>query len=192
MYQGGLIILFTVLFSNCVCQLESRYAEDETINVNKPASTRGLFGKNWRRQVFGTTNTKLSEVTNVTAASTNAIGANSNTEISGTREGKCTIISNRFISVHVANWYVLLVFSLFTVVKFANDECATLTSTENGTCFSSSECLARGGVASGSCAGGYGVCCTCLFKLYIYNNNETKSSNFFCSFFYLRPNHVPE
>ena len=35
------------------------------------------------------------------------------------------------------------IFSLFTVVKFANDDCTTLTN-DNGTCYSSNECLARG------------------------------------------------
>ena len=31
---------------------------------------------------------------------------------------------------------------------------------ESGTCYRSFECAERGGSSSGSCAGGFGVCCT--------------------------------
>jgi len=49
-------------------------------------------------------------------------------------------------------------FSVFNVVTFPNSVCAA-TSGYNGTCFSSSECTAKGGTASGSCASSFGVCC---------------------------------
>lgn len=52
------------------------------------------------------------------------------------------------------------VLSLFTVVKFQNQGCAA-SSGDNGTCLTGSECQDRGGVASGTCANGYGVCCLC-------------------------------
>jgi len=57
------------------------------------------------------------------------------------------------------------VFSLFNIVNFENEPCSsTLTtstgSNRNGTCFTSSECSDKGGNSKGSCAAGFGVCCT--------------------------------
>jgi len=49
--------------------------------------------------------------------------------------------------------------SVFTVVKFPNDVCISGTSGRNGTCYTNSECSAKGGAASGSCASSFGVCC---------------------------------
>jgi len=49
--------------------------------------------------------------------------------------------------------------SIFTVVKFPNTACSSSTSGRNGTCYTSSECTAKGGSTSGSCASGFGVCC---------------------------------
>jgi len=49
--------------------------------------------------------------------------------------------------------------SVFTVVKFPNDVCLSATSGRNGTCYTSSECNAKGGASSGSCASSFGVCC---------------------------------
>jgi len=49
-------------------------------------------------------------------------------------------------------------FSVFNVVTFPNSVCAA-SSGYNGTCYSSSECSAKGGTASGSCASSFGVCC---------------------------------
>jgi len=49
-------------------------------------------------------------------------------------------------------------FSVFNIVKFANDACAGSDS-KNGTCYTEAECSDKGGKASGSCAEGYGVCC---------------------------------
>ncbi|XP_025075050.1 uncharacterized protein LOC105430978 isoform X2 [Pogonomyrmex barbatus] len=49
-------------------------------------------------------------------------------------------------------------FSLFTLVKFENNICGGLNG-ENGTCVAAAECAQRGGISSGICANGYGVCC---------------------------------
>merc|ERR1719220_1583251 len=49
-------------------------------------------------------------------------------------------------------------FSVFNVVTFPNSVCAA-NSGYNGTCYSSSECTAKGGTASGTCASSFGVCC---------------------------------
>ncbi|KAK6629389.1 hypothetical protein RUM43_003206 [Polyplax serrata] len=51
--------------------------------------------------------------------------------------------------------------SLFTLVEFRNQGCAA-SSGDNGTCLTSAECNERGGVASGPCAKGFGVCCVFL------------------------------
>ena len=48
------------------------------------------------------------------------------------------------------------------MVRFKNNACTgSDASSSNGTCYSSEECSIRGGSSVGSCAGGYGVCCTC-------------------------------
>jgi len=51
---------------------------------------------------------------------------------------------------------------LFNVVKFPNDVCSALVNSAyiNGTCHTSDECKKLGGTESGSCAGGFGVCCS--------------------------------
>jgi len=52
------------------------------------------------------------------------------------------------------------VFSLFSIVQFPNEACASTSGTySNGTCFTSSECQSKGGSAQGNCAAGFGVCC---------------------------------
>jgi len=49
---------------------------------------------------------------------------------------------------------------IFNIVKFPNDVCETdSTATPSGTCFTAEECTDKGGIASGTCADGYGVCC---------------------------------
>ncbi|XP_068082170.1 uncharacterized protein [Anabrus simplex] len=48
--------------------------------------------------------------------------------------------------------------NLFTVIQFPNQGCAA-SSGDNGTCLTAAECTERGGIASGPCANGYGVCC---------------------------------
>ena len=58
-------------------------------------------------------------------------------------------------------------FNIFSIVQFKNNGCTstmTLASGNgnlfrNGTCFTSAECNEKGGASSGSCAGGFGVCC---------------------------------
>merc|ERR1711910_165304 len=47
----------------------------------------------------------------------------------------------------------------FQIIKFPNDPC-DVSSTKNGTCYTSEECSDKGGTSIGSCAEGYGVCCT--------------------------------
>jgi len=48
---------------------------------------------------------------------------------------------------------------VFSIVKFPNLSCTGSTS-YNGTCYTSEECMAKGGTSSGQCASGFGVCCT--------------------------------
>merc|ERR1712156_889214 len=47
---------------------------------------------------------------------------------------------------------------IFQVVKFPNDVCAG--SSYNGTCYTAEECSSKSGTNDGSCASGFGVCCT--------------------------------
>jgi hypothetical protein len=61
------------------------------------------------------------------------------------------------------------VLSLFTIVQFQNQGCAA-SSGDNGTCLTTSECSDRGGVASGPCANGYGVCCVCKLSPFTYGS----------------------
>merc|ERR1719361_2932622 len=49
--------------------------------------------------------------------------------------------------------------STFQIVRFPNDVCVSST-TRNGTCYTSAECSDKGGTSGGSCADGFGVCCT--------------------------------
>merc|ERR1719367_510544 len=48
--------------------------------------------------------------------------------------------------------------SLFNIVTFPNAPCDA--DTKNGTCYTAEECSQKGGSNDGSCASGYGVCCT--------------------------------
>ncbi|XP_059079183.1 uncharacterized protein LOC131877512 isoform X2 [Tigriopus californicus] len=52
---------------------------------------------------------------------------------------------------------------LFKVITFPNDPCGT-GGARNGTCYTKEECQAKGGSFSGSCASGFGVCCTFQLK----------------------------
>ena len=47
--------------------------------------------------------------------------------------------------------------------RFPNAPCGGSTS-KNGTCYTTEECSSKGGTNEGSCASGYGVCCTCKFE----------------------------
>merc|ERR1712141_489720 len=49
--------------------------------------------------------------------------------------------------------------STFQIVRFPNDVCVGSNS-RNGTCYTSAECSDKSGTSSGSCADGFGVCCT--------------------------------
>lgn len=48
--------------------------------------------------------------------------------------------------------------SVFQIVQFKNEACSA-TDGNTGTCFTAAECTSKGGVATGSCASGFGVCC---------------------------------
>lgn len=48
---------------------------------------------------------------------------------------------------------------IFNVVRFPNEVCDG-SNDQQGTCYTTEECEDRGGESSGSCAEGYGVCCT--------------------------------
>ena len=50
---------------------------------------------------------------------------------------------------------MISVFSLFSIVTFPNQGCASQdSSARNGTCYTSSECQNKGGTSSGNCAAG--------------------------------------
>lgn len=49
--------------------------------------------------------------------------------------------------------------SVFQVVRFPNIGCVG-SSSLNGTCYTASECSNKAGTSAGSCASGFGVCCT--------------------------------
>ncbi|CAB4066347.1 unnamed protein product [Lepeophtheirus salmonis] len=52
---------------------------------------------------------------------------------------------------------------LFNIIRFSNDECETLSSTDaarrQGVCMRTNECETQRGEADGGCAAGFGVCC---------------------------------
>ena len=50
--------------------------------------------------------------------------------------------------------------NVFNIVKFPNEGCNSSISNVYGVCYTSSECSTYGGTSSGSCASGFGVCCT--------------------------------
>merc|ERR1711983_295022 len=49
--------------------------------------------------------------------------------------------------------------STFQIVRFPNDPCVG-SNARNGTCYTSQECSDKSGTSAGSCADGFGVCCT--------------------------------
>lgn len=49
--------------------------------------------------------------------------------------------------------------NLFSVIRFSNTPCSTRLGI-NGTCYTEKQCSEREGIAQGTCAGGFGVCCT--------------------------------
>ncbi|XP_018013361.1 uncharacterized protein LOC108670404 [Hyalella azteca] len=61
----------------------------------------------------------------------------------------------------------------FTFISVAADECTTLSTTvTTGVCQAASSCPQLGGTASGTCAGGFGVCC-----LFTQTCGETTTRN---------------
>ena len=60
---------------------------------------------------------------------------------------------------------VAVFFSIFQLVRFQNGACDTTETGVEGTCFTPSECTAKGGTASGTCASSFGMCCTCKYFL---------------------------
>jgi len=65
--------------------------------------------------------------------------------------------------------------STFQVVRFPNDGCKGSNS-RNGTCYTSQECSNKGGTSSGSCADGFGVCCTFLISTCGSSTSENLTS----------------
>merc|ERR1739844_739358 len=69
-------------------------------------------------------------------------------------------------------------FSLFSVVQFANLQCTAATMTDMlGVCHTSEECDDKGGVVSGNCASGFGVCCVVTVDLAVTGGTATVSHN---------------
>ena len=66
-----------------------------------------------------------------------------------------TPVHFRLLLDHLSDTYVLN-------IKFQNDVCNTETAM-NGTCYTAEECSDRDGVATGTCADGFGVCCVSKF-----------------------------
>ena len=50
--------------------------------------------------------------------------------------------------------------NVFNIVKFPNEACNSSISNVYGVCYTAVECSSLGGTSSGSCASGFGVCCT--------------------------------
>ena len=50
--------------------------------------------------------------------------------------------------------------NVFQIVNFPNAGCNSSSTDTYGVCYTSTECSNLGGTAAGSCAGGFGVCCT--------------------------------
>jgi len=71
----------------------------------------------------------------------------------------CSGILASCLAHNVSNSRAPKQLSVFTVVKFPNEVCLSSTSGRNGTCYTQSECAAKGGSSSGSCASSFGVCC---------------------------------
>ncbi len=76
-----------------------------------------------------------------------------------TRDKRCKCIlifksGHKTVPTLIAHFSV---FSLFSIVTFKNDGCASSSgssTTRNGTCYTATECSNKGGTASGNCASG--------------------------------------
>jgi len=62
--------------------------------------------------------------------------------------------------------------SAFSMVKFPNTLCDGSLDSRKGTCYTDTECEELNGIASGSCADGYGICC-----LFVLNCGDESSEN---------------
>lgn len=65
--------------------------------------------------------------------------------------------------------------SLFQIITFPNEPCIG-NAGKNGTCYTTEECTSKGGSAAGTCAQGYGVCCSFTIQC-----GGTRSEN--CTYF---------
>lgn len=65
--------------------------------------------------------------------------------------------------------------STFQIVRFPNDPCVG-SNTRNGTCYTSQECSDKSGTSSGSCADGFGVCCTFVISTCGSTSSENLTS----------------
>ncbi len=107
----------------------------------------------------------------------------------------CTICSNTFI-IPVPIYKVIrygckyVCFSYFTnyslsvsVDRFKNDRCtASGDESRVGTCYTPEECTMLSGTNSGTCAGGYGTCCTCeIMKYYCHMKVKLRSVIYHCN-----------
>ena len=97
-----------------------------------------------------------------------------------------------FMKVYQCNGFNTVFLSKFNF-RFPNDPCNG-DGSKNGTCYTLEECNQKGGARAGSCAQGYGVCCTCKQGKHINKNfcfeqfilvtvrcGETKNEN--CTYF---------
>ena len=80
-----------------------------------------------------------------------------------------------YCSTHHSFLFSVPVLNVFRIVRFPNDGCNTTVSTY-GVCYTSTECASHGGTARGTCASGFGVCCSCkkhykLFQICCYSSS---------------------
>ena len=77
-----------------------------------------------------------------------------------TRTGKSEFYRRApmFIKIFI---FIFSDLSIVNIIKFENGPCNASSTGLTGTCYTSKECLTKGGTASGSCASGFGVCCLC-------------------------------
>ncbi|KAK2724430.1 hypothetical protein QYM36_001068 [Artemia franciscana] len=67
--------------------------------------------------------------------------------------------------------------SVFSIIRFPNNECVSTNPLYNGTCLSSAECSTGGGTAYGTCASGFGVCC--VFVVSTCGSTSNKNCTYF-------------
>ena len=66
--------------------------------------------------------------------------------------------------------------NVFNIVKFPNDGCNSTIDSTYGVCYTATECASLGGTSSGSCASGFGVCCT--FRGYCGGTTSSNNTYF--------------